>query len=138
MSMLAKYGIAYLSTGVAFAALDALWLSRMGPTFYRSQIGDLMADKPRFDAAIAFYLLYLAAIVFFAVAPAFAHQGGWKTAAGYGAAFGFFAYATYDLTNQATLKVWPLKLTLVDMAWGTVLTGVAATVGYLVTRVLVK
>jgi len=136
--MLARYGIAYLATGIAFAALDAVWLKTMGPTFYRAAIGPIMADRPRLDAAVAFYLIYLAGIVFFAVSPALGHAGGWKTALGYGAAFGFFAYATYDLTNQATLKIWPLKLTLVDMAWGTILTGTAATIGFLVTRALVK
>lgn len=134
--MLARYGIAYLATGIAFAAIDAIWLKTMGPTFYRSQIGEIMADRPRLDAAVAFYLIYLAGIVFFAVSPAFANAGGWKTALLYGAAFGFFAYATYDLTNQATLRGWPWKLTLVDMAWGTFLTGTAATVGYLVTKAI--
>lgn len=134
--MLARLAIAYVATGLAFAAIDAVWLKAMGPTFYRASIGSLMADRPDLAAAAAFYLIYIAAILFFAVTPAFAHAGGWKTALGYGAAFGFAAYATYDLTNQATLKVWPLRLTLVDMAWGTVLTGAAATIGYLVTRAL--
>jgi len=137
--MLAKYGIAYLATGLSFAAIDAAWLSRMGPTFYKSQLGEMMLARPRFDAAIAFYLIYIAGIVFFAVAPAFGHGGtGWKTALGYGAVLGLFAYATYDLTNRATLSTWPWKLTLIDMAWGTFLTGAAATAGYLVTRLLIK
>ena len=137
--MLAKYGIAYLATGLSFAAIDAAWLSRMGPTFYKSQLGEMMLARPRFDAAIAFYLIYIAGIVFFAVAPAFSHGGtGWKTALGYGAVLGFFAYATYDLTNRATLSTWPWKLTLIDMAWGTFLTGAAAAIGYLLTRLLVK
>lgn len=137
--MLAKYGIAYLATGLSFAAIDAAWLSKMGPTFYKSQLGEMMLARPRFDAAIAFYLIYIAGIVFFAVAPAFGHGGtGWKTALGYGAVLGFFAYATYDLTNRATLSTWPWKLTLVDMAWGTFLTGAAATAGFLVTRLLIR
>ncbi|WP_395613432.1 DUF2177 family protein [Allosphingosinicella sp.] len=137
--MLAKYGIAYLATGLSFAAIDAAWLSRMGPTFYKSQLGEMMLARPRFDAAIAFYLIYIAGIVFFAVAPAFGHGGtGWKTALGYGAVLGFFAYATYDLTNRATLSTWPWKLTLIDMAWGTFLTGAAATAGYLVTKLIIR
>ena len=137
--MLAKYGIAYLATGLSFAAIDAAWLSRMGPTFYKSQLGEMMLARPRFDAAIAFYLIYIAGIVFFAVAPAFGHGGtGWKTALGYGAVLGFFAYATYDLTNRATLSTWPWKLTLIDMAWGTFLTGAAATAGYLATKLLIR
>ena len=133
--MLARYGIAYLATGLAFAAIDAIWLTKMGPTFYRGQLGEMMLQRPRFDAAVAFYLIYIAGIIFFAVAPAFGHGGsGWKTALTYGAVLGFFAYATYDLTNRATLSIWPWKLTLIDMAWGTFLTGAAATIGYLVTR----
>jgi len=137
--MLARYAVAYLATGLAFAAIDALWLSKMGPGFYRPQLGEMMLARPRFDAAIAFYLVYIAGIVFFAVAPAFAHGGtGLKTAALYGAVLGFLCYATYDLTNRATLTNWPWKLVLVDMAWGTFLTGAAATAGYLVTRALVR
>lgn len=137
--MLARYGIAYLATGLSFAAIDAAWLSRMGPTFYKSQLGEMMLARPRFDAAIAFYLIYIAGIVFFAVAPAFGHGGsGWKTALGYGAVLGFFAYATYDLTNRATLSTWPWKLTLIDMAWGTFLTGAAATIGFFVTKLLTQ
>src|SRR3954465_4558121 len=83
-NMLARYGIAYLATGLSFAAIDAAWLSRMGPTFYKGQLGEMMLARPRFDAAIAFYLIYIAGIVFFAVAPAFGHGGtGWKTALTY-------------------------------------------------------
>jgi len=137
--MIAKYGIAYLSTGLAFAAIDALWLSKMGPAFYRPMLGEMMLERPRFDAAIVFYLIYIAGIVFFAVSPAFAHGGtGWKTAALYGAVLGFLCYATYDLTNRATLANWPMKLVLVDIAWGTFLTGAAATIGYLATKAIVK
>ena len=136
--MLARLAIAYVATGLAFAALDAVWLKTMGPSFYRAAIGPLMADRPDFTAAVAFYLIYIAAILLFAITPAFASDAGWKIALAYGAAFGFCAYATYDLTNQATLKSWPLKLTLVDMAWGTCLTGAAATIGFLAARALVR
>jgi uncharacterized membrane protein len=134
-TMFARYGIAYLATGLAFAAIDALWLSKMGPTFYRENLGQLLAPRPQFDAAIAFYIIYIGGIVFFAVAPAFAHGGaGWRTALLYGALLGFLAYATYDLTNRATLSTWPWKVVIVDIAWGTFLTGMAATAGYLLTR----
>ena len=136
--MLARYAVAYLVTGVTFAAIDAVWLTWAGSNFYRPVLGSIMADKPRMDAAIAFYLIYLAGIVFFAIAPALAHANGWKTATLYGAAFGFVAYATYDLTNQATLKVWALKITMADMAWGTFVTAVAATVGYLAVKAVFK
>ena len=137
--MIGRYAVAYLSTGLAFAAIDALWLSKMGPSFYRPLLGEMMLQRPRFDAAIVFYLIYIAGIVFFAVSPAFGHGGtGWKTAALYGAVLGFLCYATYDLTNRATLANWPMKLVLVDIAWGTFLTGAAATIGYLATKALAK
>lgn len=137
--MLTRYALAYVTTGLVFAAIDAVWLKTMAPTFYRGAIGPLLADQARMGPAIAFYLIYIAGIVLFAVAPAFAHPGGsWKTALGYGAALGFVAYATYDLTNQATLRVWPLRVTLVDLAWGTVLTGTAAALGYGITRAILK
>lgn len=136
--MLVRTAVAYLATGIAFALIDFFWLRWAGSNFYRPMIGAIMADKPRFDAAIAFYLIYIAGIVVFAVAPALAHGHGSRTATLYGALFGFFCYATYDLTNQATLKVWDVRITLVDMAWGTVLTAAAATIGMLVTRALVR
>lgn len=136
--MLLRYTVAYFATGIAFAAIDFFWLRWAGANFYRPIIGELLADKPRLDAAIAFYLIYIAGIVIFAVSPAFAHQGGWRTALTYGALFGFFCYATYDLTNQATLKIWDMKITLVDMAWGSFVTAAAAVIGTLVTRAIVK
>jgi uncharacterized membrane protein len=79
-------------------------------------------------AAVAFYLVYIAGVLVFALRPALA-SGDWRTAVLFGALFGFFAYATYDLTNLATLRVWSLPVSLIDMAWGTVLTGVAAGAG---------
>jgi uncharacterized membrane protein len=89
-----------------------------------------MAQTPNMTAAVAFYLIYILGILFFAVRPALA-AGDWRTAALNGALCGFFAYATYNLTNLATLKVWSLKVSLIDMAWGTLLTGVAASAGAL-------
>lgn len=119
--------VAYLVTGLAFGALDALWLRWAGPNFYRPAIGDLLADSFRPAPAIAFYLLYIAAVVWFAVRPGLA--GGVGAAALNGALLGAICYATYDLTNQATMKVWPVHLTLADIAWGAFATGVAASAG---------
>jgi uncharacterized membrane protein len=93
-------------------------------------IGSVLAEKPNMTAAVSFYLIYLVGVTVFALRPALA-SGDWRTGLVYGALFGFFAYATYDLTNMATLKVWSLKITLIDMAWGTVLTGAAASAGAL-------
>ncbi|MEO0729066.1 MAG: DUF2177 family protein [Pseudomonadota bacterium] len=129
------YLIAYVTTAAAFLAVDAIWLGVIATSFYKSELGHLMADDVNFVAAGGFYLIYCIGIVIFAVAPALT-AGQWTTAALYGALFGFFCYATYDMTNLATLRDWPLRMSLVDMAWGTVLTGFAATVGYFATRSL--
>lgn len=123
----------YLATGLVFLALDAVWLSLMTGSLYRPLLGDLVADGVNLPPAILFYLLYIAGVVIFAVQPALA-SGRWTTATALGAAFGLVAYATYDLTNHATLRDWPVLVTVVDMAWGTALTAVAATAGMLITR----
>ena len=120
----------FLVVAAAFAIIDAIWLKTMNP-FYRRQIGDLMADKPNLGYAVVFYLIYIAGIVFFALRPAL-DGGSWLSAVGYGAALGAFAYATYDLTNAATLKTWPWQLVVVDILWGTALTALATLAGWLV------
>lgn len=124
-----KWIAAYVGTAVAFAAIDFVWLSTMTERFYKPVIGPIMAAKPDMVAAVLFYVIYIGGIVFFAIAPAL-KEGAWTRAALNGAVLGFVAYATYDLTNQATLAVWQVKLTVVDLAWGTALTTAAATAGY--------
>lgn len=119
----------YGTTLVGFLALDAVWLGLMVPRLYAPAMGPLVADPFQPLPAILFYLVYTAGLAFFAVAPALS-AGRWSTALLYGAALGFIAYATYDLTNQATLRGWPLVITVVDLAWGTVASGVAATLAY--------
>jgi uncharacterized membrane protein len=110
----------YLLTLLPFIALDALWLGLIAPGFYRAQIGFIMAATPNWTAAVLFYALFIAGMTFFVTAPETA-TGNWKTAALRGAFFGLVTYATYDLTNQATLAGWPALVTIVDMAWGTFL-----------------
>lgn len=122
---------AYFATLIVFAAIDAVWLTQVGPSLYKPVLGDLLAEKPRLGAAVVFYAIFIAGIVYFAVLPGLA--GGWRTALVNGAVLGFVAYATYDLTNQATLAVWSTKLTIADMLWGTFLTGLSATGGCLIT-----
>lgn len=123
-----------LATGISFLALDAVWLGTMASRVYRPNLNGLMIeDGFRFGPAAAFYLLYLAGMVFFALLPAF-ESGRWTTALGHGAAFGLLCYGTYNLTNLATLKDWSGTVTAVDMAWGTVATALACTAGFLVTR----
>ena len=108
--------VAYASTALAFLALDAAWLTIMADWLYRPAIGHFM--RANFDplAATAFYLVYFSGLVFFAVWPA----GRVLSAAGRGALFGLVAYATYDLTNQATILGWPWHVTLTDLVWGMV------------------
>ncbi|WP_422062114.1 DUF2177 family protein [Sphingopyxis sp.] len=116
---------AYGATAIFFGALDAVWLTKVGPKLYRPEIGSLLMDGWRPAPALIFYALYILGIQIFAVAPALA-AGKWQVAAQWGALFGFFCYMTYDLTNQATMRVWSTKVTVADIAWGTVATSVAA------------
>ncbi len=125
------YIVAYVATGVVFLVLDALWLSKMGPAFYKPIMGDAALEGFRVAPAIVFYFLYLVGIMVFAISPALA-DGRWTTALLHGALLGFFCYATYDLTNQATLKNWSTALSMVDIAWGTFATAASAAVGFLV------
>lgn len=110
--------LAYGATLVVFAVIDTTWLTLMGDRLYRPLIGSMLAENFRIAPAIAFYAVYAAGLTVFAVWPGLTGDGGWKKALLWGGLFGFFAYATYDLTNLATLKSWSLKLSIIDMAWG--------------------
>lgn len=121
---------AYLAAGAAFAVVDAIWLTQVGPRLYRPALDAVLAERFDLTAAIVFYLVYIAGVVALAVLPAARDGAGLSRAALNGAMLGFVAYATYDLTNQATLKVWSWKITLADIAWGTFLTACAAAAGY--------
>lgn len=123
------YVIAYLSTAVVFFALDYVWLTRVAIGFYRQNIGELLLATPNFAAAGIFYLFYVVGIVYFAVMPAVTANSV-LTALLNGAILGLLAYGTYDMTNLATLKGWSLSVSIVDMAWGAVLTATAAAAGY--------
>jgi uncharacterized membrane protein len=125
--------IPYLATLLVFTAIDLLWLGFVAKDFYRSQLGDLMAVKLNFWAAGAFYVIYAAGIVAFAVRPALL-SGSWTDAFLTGALFGFVAYATYDLTNLSSIRSWPVLLTFVDLFWGTLLTAVTAALAFTITR----
>ena len=125
--------IAYAAAAVVFLGLDFVWLGLVARSTYRSWIGELMRDEINLTAAVLFYLVYVVGLVFFAVGPAL-KGGSWQTAAVYGGLFGFFAYGTYELTNFATLKDWPIAMVVVDMAWGTALSAIAATAGFAAAR----
>ncbi len=134
--MFLKFLLAYISTGIAFALIDSVWLRTMYTRLYKPEIGNMMMENGfRLGPAIAFYLMYIAGMMVFAVGPALTN-GRWQTALLQGAMFGFFCYMTYDLTNMATLKSWSMKVTILDMIWGTVLTGSASLAGYVVTTAI--
>ena len=128
-----KLAAGYAATALTMLILDGVWLTQAVPRLYQPRIGELLAAKPSLPPAVAFYLLYVTAIVVLAVMPALS-QGGWRRLLVHAAVFGLVAYATYDLTNQATLKTWSTTITLVDMAWGTLVTTAAASAGYAVVR----
>jgi uncharacterized membrane protein len=127
--------IAYISTLLVFAAVDAVWLTNSADLLYRPILGPILIPEFRLAPAIIFYLLYIAGLLYFAVLPGLA-AGNWRTALIKGGLFGFFAYATYDLTNQATLLLWSTKITIADMVWGTFVSGVSAAGGCLITAKL--
>lgn len=121
---------AYLATAAVMLLLDVLWLGVIAKSLYQQGIGHLMAEQPRLAVAAIFYLLYVAGLLVFAVLP-HADDAGWAGAAARGALFGFFAYATYDLSNLATLRQWPVGLAIIDIAWGSALSGASAGAGKL-------
>jgi uncharacterized membrane protein len=123
----------YVSALVAFLAIDMVWLAIMVPRFYQKHLGGLLSKPPNLWAAIAFYLLFVAGLLVFVIVPA-VEAGSLRRALILGAFFGLVTYATYDLTNQATLKNWPWIVTVVDMAWGAVLATSVSCLGYLVGR----
>ena len=124
-----RYVIAYVATAFVFLAADAVWLGWVARGFYRDNLQDLLLEKPLLPAAALFYALYVVGIIIFGVMPGLRDET-WRSAALYGALFGLFAYATYDLTNLATLRGWPMIVSLVDTAWGASVTALAAVGGY--------
>jgi len=114
-----------------FFVIDMFWLGLVAKNFYRAQIGTLMKPDVNWTAAIIFYLIFIAGLVVFVIAPA-KEKGSWTQALFYGALFGFVCYATYDLTNLAVAKDWPLLVTVVDLAWGAVLASSVSVVTYFI------
>jgi uncharacterized membrane protein len=124
------YFVGYIAALAALAILDALWLGVVSRDFYKARLGQLLLEQPNWYAAILFYLVHAVGIVVFAVPLA----GSWGSAALFGALFGFCVYAAYDLTNLATLRGWPLAVSLVDLAWGAAVTAAATVTAFLATR----
>jgi len=125
--------LAYVSVAATFLALDMIWLRTMAERLYRPVLGDLLRLEPNLAAAAIFYLLYPVGLVVFAVLPAHA-EGSALRAFLFGAMFGCFTYATYDLTNQATLRNWSTALSIADITWGSLLAGISAWIGYMVAQ----
>ena len=120
-----------MAAGIVLLILDVLWLGVVARGWIAQQLGSLMREKIELVPAVMFYLLYVAGLSFFAVVPAL-QGGGWTQAALLGAVLGLVAYGTYDLTNWATLKNWPVPMVFVDLAWGAVLSAVSAAGGVLI------
>lgn len=129
------YVAAYVAALVVFAVIDGAWLYFMGQYLYKPTLGEILAPDVRLGPAIAFYLLFPVGLTIFGVEPAL-KSGSMSTAIVYGALFGLFAYATYDLTNFATLKNWTLQITLIDITYGAIVAGLASAAGYSTARAL--
>ena len=124
-----KFIPVYLLLVPVFFAIDLVWLSLIATDLYDQQIGFLLADQVNWVAGVLFYLLYIAGIIYFAVAPGIAKKS-LKYCLVSAAIFGFLAYATYDLTNLATIDGWPLKISIIDLIWGTTITTTTAFAGW--------
>ena len=130
-----KYLAAYACTALVMLLLDVLWIGFIAKPLYQQGIGHLMADKPNLAIAALFYVVYAAGLMWFVVEP-YANAAGVGKVVLTAALFGFFAYATYDLTNWATLKDWPASVAIADMLWGSAASAAAATTGYYVLRAM--
>lgn len=128
-----KWFATYTLTALVFFSIDMLWLGVVAKQFYRSQLGPLMAGSVNWVAALLFYAIFIVGVLLFVSAPAAETGQVWRAVV-FGALFGLIAYATYDLTNLATVRDWPVLMTVVDLAWGSVLTAVVGTAGYYIIR----
>jgi len=131
MNYLKMYIIAF----IIFILIDAIWLGLVAPKFYKAQIGHLMSEKPNLIAALVFYIIFIVGVVYFVVNPAIEAQSMSKLIIS-GVLFGFITYATYDLTNLATLKDWPITVTIVDLIWGTSLSTLIGLFTYMIYNAL--
>lgn len=126
-----KLVLSYFLTAMVFFAIDMLWLGFIAKNLYAKHLGDFLSDKVNWTAAISFYLLFIVGIFIFVIIPA-VEKESWVRSMLLGGLFGFIAYATYDLTNMATIKDWPLTIVIIDMIWGFVLTATVSVSGYFI------
>lgn len=127
--------IKLLAAGGIMGILDFIWLGFVAKKLYYGEMGKILLEKPNMAPALLFYLIYVVGVVVFVVTPAL-EKDSWQHAVGYGALFGFVAYATYDLTNLATLKGFSSKIVIIDLAWGAGLTAVVAFGAYMAVKAL--
>lgn len=126
-----KYILLYLAATLVFFAIDMVWLGWLAKDFYWTKLDHVLTDQINWTSALIFYMIYIGGILYFAVLPGF-EIGTWQSALIKGALLGFLCYATYDLTNMALIKEWPLIVVIVDILWGTFLTGSVAVLTYLI------
>lgn len=135
MIVLFKYILLYFSTLIIFFIVDMIWLGVIAKKFYRDQLGALLLDNFKWAPAFIFYFMFICGLLIFVVIPSL-EKKSLLYAVSFGAMFGLIAYATYDLTNLATLKGWPIHLTIVDMIWGAVLSAIVSSFSYLVAKII--
>jgi len=128
-----KILLSYLLTTLVFFAIDLVWLGLVAKNIYKKYLGSLMSDTVNWSAALIFYLLFIVGIFIFVINPAIEKQSATRALV-LGAIFGLITYATYDLTNYATLKGFPINVVIIDLAWGTFVTAVVSLVGFYITR----
>lgn len=127
--------IAYVLTFIVFLAVDMLWLGIVARDLYRKYLGNFLSDTVNWTAAFIFYLLFVVGISIFAIYPAVSKDSV-SNAILLGALFGFFTYATYDMTNLATLKGWPLPIVIIDIIWGSVLSAIVSLSGFYIVKLI--
>jgi len=123
----------YLVAFVVFFLIDIVWLVVVARKLYQKELGFIMSDKPIWPVAALFYLIFIVGLVFFVIHPS-VEKNSWLYALLAGMLFGLITYATYDLTNLATLKDWPVKITIIDLIWGTSLGGLVSTITFFIVR----
>ncbi|MBE0450551.1 MAG: DUF2177 family protein [Clostridia bacterium] len=125
MQMLRNFAVTF----VVFMAIDLIWLGFIAKNLYSKYLGYIMTDKVNWGAALLFYVLFIIGLLFFVISPAL-DKNSWTYALGAGALYGLLTYATYDLTNLATLKDWPITITVIDMIWGTSLAALTSIISF--------
>ena len=128
-----KYILHFAVSFMVFIAVDLVWLGFIAKNLYANALGHLMSSKVNWTAALIFYVLFVIGLLYFVIEPALRDQNMIRLIIS-AALFGFMTYATYDLTNLATLKEWPLYITLIDLAWGTTLSTVVSLISYIILR----